>query len=333
MTRLARRVPAPAWLLGLPLNLSACAGEPLTLGLTEPIAVESAQFVEGALPGSSPLSDEELVEGVSPVSPNITSYDLSNQLILPGEPAKSLRGRASSDALAVGVRIEGEGSGYWLIPTRLADPMNQNELGWDLRAAFNPGLTPGRRRLLLSAVGDGERSGTQTAIQLCIANPIPDNNNVCDPRRIPPELVVSLAWDVAADLDLRVVTPEGKVVDAKHPSTALPDEDGNIDASSVGVGRIDRDSNAGCRIDGLQRENLVFPSLPAPGNYLVYANLYDDCGQESVSFDVTYHVSTLGTEPDTFAVKRTFRQAGALQAVHANGGSALGMYVSNFVIP
>jgi hypothetical protein len=318
-----------AW---LPL-LTACGGEPITRGLTEPISVESAHFVEGDLPGAPPLSDEELVAGLKPVPPNVTSYDLSNQLILPGEPSKSLRGRTSTDALAVGVRLEGEGNGYWLVPTRLAEPMNQGELGWDLRAAFNPGLTPGLKRLLLTAVGEGERAGTQTAVKICISNPIPDNNNACDPSRSPPELVVSLSWDAAVDLDLRVVTPEGKVVDAKHPSTALADEDGNVDPSVEGTGLIDRDSNANCHIDGLQRESLVFDVLPSSGDYLVYANLYDACGENAVNFDVSYHVASAGSEPDTFTVARTFRQAGALQAAHANGGHALGMYVADFIVP
>lgn len=324
---------ARAWLVASALPLAACGGEPVTRGLTEPISVESAQFVEGDLPGITALSDEQITAGDKPVPPNVTSYDLSNQLILPGEPAKSLRGRTSTDALAVGVRIEGEGSGYWLVPTRVADPQNQGELGWDLRAAFNPNLTPGLKRLLLTAIGDGEQSGTQTGVKICIGNPIPDNNNVCDNKRPPPEFVVSLAWDAAVDLDLRVVTPEGKIVDSKHPTTALADEDGNVDTSADGLGHIDRDSNADCRFDGLQRESLVFDVLPTSGNYLVYANLYDGCGEETVNFDVTYHVQTPGAEPDTYAVAQTLRQAGSLQAVHANGGRGLGMYATNFIIP
>jgi hypothetical protein len=322
-----------AALLAVLLLAPACGGEPVTRGLTEPISVESAQFVAGALPGEPPLSDEEVIAGAKPLSPNVTSYDLASQLILPGEPSKSLRGRASIDALAIGVRIEDEGNGYWLVPTRVADPMNQGELGWDLRAAFNANLSPGLKRLLLAAVGDGARAGTQTAVKICVGSPIPDNDNVCDARRTPPELVVSLAWDAAVDLDLRVVTPEGKIVDAKHPSTALADEDGNVDPSVEGTGLIDRDSNANCHIDGLQRESLVFDVLPSSGAYLVYANLYDACGENSVNFEVSYHVASAGSEPDTFSVTRTFRQAGALQAVHANGDRALGLYVADFIVP
>jgi hypothetical protein len=320
-------------LAALPLLLSACGAEPVTRGLTEPISIESAQFVEGALPGGAPLTDEQLIAGDKPLPPHVTSYDLSNQLVSPGEPGKSIRGRASPEALAVGARIEGEGSGYWLLPTGIADVMNQNELAWSFRAAFNPQLTPGRQRLLLAAIGEGGRAGTQSAVDLCIGSLIPDNDNVCDPKRQPPDLVVSLAWDSPVDLDLRVITPEGKIVDSKHPSTALADEDDVVDPTLDGTGVIDRDSNRDCLLDGLQRENLVFGTLPPSGNYLVYANLYDACSEDTVNFDVTFHVSVAGVEPDTFAVTQSFRQAGALQAVHANGGKGLGMYVGNFIIP
>jgi hypothetical protein len=322
-----------AGLLTLALPALACGGEPVTRGLTEPLAVEAAQFVDGRLPGLPPLTDQEQVDGVAPAEPRITSYDLANQLISPGEPAKSLRGRASPAALAVGVRLADFGSGYWLVPTRNADALNQDELAWDLRAAFNPQLSPGRKQLLLAAIGPDGTSGTQTSVELCIGNLVPDNDNVCDPRRAPPDLVISLAWDAPVDLDLRVVTPEGKIVDAKHPTTALPDEEGAVDASADGVGRLDRDSNRACLIDASQRENLVFERLPSSGTYLVYANLHDACGESNVNFDVSFHVGTLGQQPDTFAVERTFREAGSSQAVHANGGRALGMYVTSFVVP
>jgi hypothetical protein len=326
VSRFARATALVALTLG-------CGGEPVTRGLTEPVAVEAAQFVDGTLPGLPPLTDQQQIDGVTPEEPRVTSYDLANQLILPGEPAKSLRGRASPDALAVGVRLADTGSGYWLVPTRSADPLNQGELAWDLRASFNPQLTPGRKRLLLAAIGEDGSAGTQTSIELCIGNTIPDNDNVCDPRRSPPELVISLGWDAPVDLDMRVVTPDGKIVDSKHPTTALPDEEGDVDPSGDGIGQLDRDSNRACLIDASQRENLVFSLLPPSGTYLVYANLYDACGEASVNFEVSFHVGTLGDEPDTFAVARTFRQSGSLQAVHANGGRELGMYVTSFVVP
>ncbi|HXK16598.1 MAG TPA: hypothetical protein VNG33_02245, partial [Polyangiaceae bacterium] len=67
------------------------------------------------------------------------------------------------------------------------------------------------------------------------------------------------------------------------------------------------------------------------GTYLIYANLYDACGQSGVHFDVSLHTAVPGEEPDTFAVKQTFRQAGELQAIQANGGAKLGMFLTSFV--
>ena len=95
-------------------------------------------------------------------------------------------------------------------------------------------------------------------------------------------------------------------------------------------GLIQNDSFANCVAEGRRRENLVFETTPPSGTYLVYANLYDACGQDSVHFDVTLHVAVPGREPDTFAALETYRKAGELQAVHANGGAKLGLFVTSF---
>jgi uncharacterized protein YfaP (DUF2135 family) len=143
--------------------------------------------------------------------------------------------------------------------------------------------------------------------------------------------VISLAWDAPVDMDLRVVTPSGKVVDSKHPTTAVEDENGNLEPFAAGAGVIDHDAFANCIPQGQRRENLVFQSAPSPGTYLIYADLFDSCGEPDVHFDVSMHVAAAGTAADTFAVKETYRQAGQLQALHENGGAKLGMFVSSFV--
>jgi YD repeat-containing protein len=82
--------------------------------------------------------------------------------------------------------------------------------------------------------------------------------------------------------------------------------------------------------EGTRRENLVFQTPPSSGTYLIYANLYDACQESSVDFDVSLHTAVPGDEPDTFVTKQTFHQAGQLQAVHANGGAKLGLFVTSF---
>jgi hypothetical protein len=50
-----------------------------------------------------------------------------------------------------------------------------------------------------------------------------------------------------------------------------------------------------------------------------------------VRFDVSLHVAVPGEEPDTFAVKQTYRQSGELQAIQANAGAQLGTFLTSFV--
>lgn len=317
--------------LGGALALAACSGDPLTVALNEPIRISDAQFREGALPGSPPLTSEQIRAGETPKEPLVSGITLQNLLIPPREPARTISGLTSKGSVAVGVRFEDLGTGYWLLPTRAVDT-ESNGLEWRFRAAFAGGLPPGTHRLLFAAVDAEGRSGTQTPLTLCLAPEIPDNGSSCDPSQTPPALVVSLSWDAPVDLDLRVVTPSGKVVDSKHPSTAERDSKGKLDLSAPGVGVIDFDSFGGCVPDGRGRESLVFQSAPAPGTYLVYANLFDSCGQTSAAFDVSVNRAVPGDDPDTLRLEETLHQSGQLQAIHENGGGALGLYVTAFTV-
>jgi hypothetical protein len=317
--------------LACALFASACSDEALVRGLEEPIRVDGAQFREGDLPGLPGLTAEELNAGVKPRSPTVTSLDVTGLSIASRLAEKPFSGRATPDAAAVAVRFPRLGTGYWLIPTASADPLNQGELLWSLRASFGQTTSPGNEVLTFAAVDQDGIAGTQSSIPLCLEAEVPDNGNACDPRIDPPKLVVSLAWNAAVDLDLRVVAPNGKVVDSKHPNTLLPDEDNDIDPREEGAGIFSADSNARCSIDNRQRENLVFQDRPAPGTYLVYASLYDACGEASVAFDASLHASVLAAEGN-FTVAETFHQAGSLQAIHANGGASLGLFVTQFVI-
>jgi hypothetical protein len=323
----------PLGLLFGALSLAACSGEPITQALEEPIRVSTTeyetQFIEGELPGLAPLTADEINAGEKPRAPNVTSVNLASASIPPREPSRTLSGLASPDSVAIGVRLEGLGSGYWVFPTSSADAVNDGALEWKFSAAFGGDLPPGKRRLLLSGIDAAGHAGTQLGLTLCLQPEIPDNGNACDPTQNPPALVVSLGWDAAVDLDLRVITPSGKVVDSKHPTTAEQDDGGKLDPTDEGVGAIDHDSFANCATDGRRRENLVFQSEPEPGTYLVYANLYDACGESGAGFDVSLHVATIG-EDDTEQLTETFRQAGSISAFNANGGAKLGTYVTSF---
>lgn len=324
-------VPHRTWsgCLALALGLFACSGEPLTQALEQPIRIPDAQFREGDLPGLPPLTAAEINAGEKPVTPAVITASVGN-LIPPGEAARSVTGHASTDSVAVGVRFAELGTGYWVLPTRSADATSGGALEWGFRAAFARGVPPGRHQLLFAAFDAEGRSGNQLELTLCLAPEIPDNGNACIPSQAPPELVVSLGWDAPVDLDLRVITPSGKLTDSKAPTTAPLNKEGKPDPEAEEIGVIAYDSFAGCVPDGRRRESLVFQNKPPSGTYLVYVNLYDACGQRAVHFDVSLHQPARGEERGTFTTRETFRQAGQLEAVHANGGSALGLFVTSF---
>lgn len=317
-----------SWLRGLVLlvagQLIACSNEELTPALEEPIRVTSAQFRKGQLPGSPPPSDPE----ADVPTPKVTSIFLAGLVVAPGYSGKRISGRASTDAVAVGVRLLDLGQGYWVFPVGAPDPTANGEYSWSARLDFSREVPAGEHELLLVALDKDGRAGAQFSSRLCFSSALGDDS-VCNPREAPPSAVVSLAWNSAADVDLRVVTPGGKVADPKHPSTALAVDAGvPIDPAEPGVGVIDRDSVRACVGDGIQRENLIFSDSPSTGGYSIYANLYEACGLPGVTFTLTIHRASAGEDGGAPVLTETFRRSGTLLAADANGGAKLGMFVT-----
>lgn len=310
------------------LGALGCSEESLTRGLTEPLSVDTAQFVEGALPGILTDSDEAKSEAATKLA-NLRSFSALT-IVPPGAVDRGISGTATAGSVAVGFRFEDIGTGYWVLPTTTADVFTENELAWGGLASYARKPAAGKHRLLAVALDGKGRAGVQSSLSVCLLPEVPDNGNVCDPKKDPPKLVISLAWNSPVDLDLRVVTPDGKIVDAKHPTTALADENGKVDPTAEGLGHILQDSNASCQIDGQQRENLIFQARPPAGKYLVYANLYEACDQPSVEFTMTLHSSI--PADDHFTQLETLRKSGGLQAIHANGGASLGTFLTQFSI-
>lgn len=306
--------------LGLAFTLG-CSGESLTRGLEEPIQVQGAQFMEGSLPGSAPADE--------PKAPHPTTLASVGRTLEQGSLGITVTGRATPDAESIGVALHnGGGSGYWVLPVGTPEPQFNDEPTFGFSVAF-AGDIAGMQRVRVAAIDKHGKSGTQAEIELCVAPRVPDHLNACVPTIAPPELVVSLSWDRAVDLDLIVVTPSGKVVSPKDPSTLLVDDDGNpLPDQAVGV--FDLDSNADCAHDGRRLENLVFDEEPEPGRYLIYANLFDPCGENSVHFTTALYEKIRGEEADTYAVNRTLETHGVLSSAQANAGTKLGTFVTQF---
>jgi uncharacterized protein YfaP (DUF2135 family) len=100
------------------------------------------------------------------------------------------------------------------------------------------------------------------------------------------ELVVTLTWDTEVDVDLHVMDPLGNEIYHGAPSSLDPFAHG-ASASSASPGVLDVDSNAGCIIDGLRQEDVIWAGAPPSGHYLVRVDTPSLCGQASSHWTVS----------------------------------------------
>ncbi|HLK36664.1 MAG TPA: hypothetical protein VKU41_07910 [Polyangiaceae bacterium] len=322
-------VAATSWAAGCPEP-----GQSAYVTSSEPIQVHGAQFVPGPLPGAPPAPPEEAgAEGgvdaaASSAEPglSITNVTFASQLVLPGQSGKSVSGRATKDAVAVGIRFADMGSGYWVVPVGGLEPQFPGEITFGFSADFEADDPPGNHSLELVALSAAGAAGQQTDVQLCVGSRVPDKYHACDPTTAPPAAVISLRWDTNFDVDLHVITPQGIDI---NPKTQI------VDALVDGGARpppnapaIDRDSLLRCVPDGIRQEDLVFQDIPPSGKYEIYADPYDSCGQSAVRFDLTVYQSS-GICPDCRLVP-LFTRGGELLAVQANGGTSAGTFVVEY---
>ena len=315
--------------------LLGCSSESLTAGVTEPIRVSygsgrNAQFFSGELPGSPPLSDEEILSGVEPQPPT-ASLDVSLGNVRQAETGFVASGATSSEAVAIGIRFMDLGSGYWVFPVTGLDPTRPGTYNWNATLDFGGNIAPGTHLLGVVAIDAAGHGGSQATIPLCVLSDIPDNSSACSATAKPPFSVLSLNWDTAVDLDLRIITPQGKVVDPKHPSTAVA-VDGKFDPTAPNTGVFDTDAERHCVHTGYRRENLVWQDPPLPGTYFAYVSLFDACGQAAVRFNLSLNRPGPAAEDGTHALESTYSQAGEMLAADADAGTKLGLFVTEFSV-
>lgn len=287
-------------------------------GIGEPIRVREGTFIPGALPGAPDGADGE----------RVTQLNYVNVVVTWNQAGRTLSGLATPGAYSVGVRWAGAGSGYWVVPTGVIDPFTDERV-WSLTADFGDGIPTGVQQLEAVVFDEAGRAGPKTTADLCVVSDRADGPG-CDPTRQPQVAAIALSWDSDVDLDLVVQTPDGKTVDWRHASTATP-VDGRITPEALrapDVGVLTRNSNAGCVIDHIGREEVVWRAAPKEGPYVVFANLNDACGQPSVSFVAT----VLRADADGKLVE-TQRATGQLTALAANGGARLGTRLLEVVLP
>lgn len=308
-----------------------CGGASSSSGVDQPIRVRHAQLRSGPLPGALPI-DGSVNDG-----PHTTSETVgASYAVALGSQAVTIRGRASTNAVAVAIAFLDLGDAHWVFPVGAPDLANGGEYQWSVVADFGRDIPPGLHTLGFAAIDASGNAGIQRTWELCFVPDVPENGYTCQAANVDggvalPKSVISLSWNTQVDLDLVIVTPEGKVVSAKAPSTASVDG-GTIPDSTLldpTVGHLTRDSNPGCALDGRRLESLVFDGTPPPGTYRVYARFFSACAQNSVAYSLdVYRPSAGGT-----SLERTSEYRGQLLALQANGGSTLGTLVTEITFP
>jgi len=318
---------AAAWVIGV--TSVSCADEQVskTAALEEPIRIAAGQFITGALPGlPQPPDSEDAGPGKTPL---VSDVQVLTNTIAPGMAGLDFGGHASANAQTVEVRFADLGTGYWVVPVGVPDPSANNALTWQFTADFGHAIAPGPHTLLFAAVDANGASGTQLGVPFCVDTPVPDNFNACSPKIAPPAAVLSLTWNAAVDLDLIVRTPSGVTVGGKNVTTAPPGT--SVKAASGGSnGVLDHDSNRGCVLDGIQREDVVWQTTPPAGTYAVWADLFGACGKPAVSLTVSLWIAEAGSDGGRRLVEQPPLAVGELVAAQANGGTAPGLYLGSF---
>jgi hypothetical protein len=300
-----------------------CGGEPSVSGQDEPLRVAGAVFKAGALPGHT--ADNAPDSGAAAQRLAVTSVETASTVLRPAQTQKKFNGRATDDGYAIALSFVGLGSGYWVKPLDEPDTAYPGELSWRVALELAADLPLGNQKLAFVTIDSHGQGGVQQTLDVCVAPRFDTSLNACDPTQTPPAALISLTWDVPSDLDLVVQTPSGKLVNARSPSTLAKHD--MAEDGTFGVLYTAQGTTCG---DVVQEEDLIWRSAdPEPGDYLVYANLFNACGKSTTHFALSAYARTSGELPDTYELTPVQSVVhGELLAGDANGGSSTGLFVT-----
>jgi hypothetical protein len=243
---------------------ASCAGVQADAGYDAYMQVPGAQFVRGPMPQGSASG------------PSVRQISLTNDNIWAGLANDPLSGALDPAATAAAIGLQGD-VGYWIVLAGPPSEANPTDPTYSATLQFSEGIILGSYTLVVRGVDQDGNFGPAST-QILVAEPSPLN---------PPatgDLVVTLTWDTESNLDLHVVDPAGLDIYWGNQSSQPPFSFDQTDGGSYGY--IDYDSNAGCIIDGLRREDAIWPNPPPSGQYTVRVDAPSLCGQPDANWKV-----------------------------------------------
>jgi hypothetical protein len=233
-------------------------------GLAARLQIAGAQYRPGPLPAPSG-------------GPDAVALRSSHAAVTIGSVRERITGVLGEATRGAVIGIDGVDGG-WLVPAGLPALDTPDHPSVSATIALADDFPPGPFTLVVAGSDAEGRFGAPATTTL-IADPAP-----------PPAgtLVIGLAWDAAADLDLHVVDPLGGEAWSDDPNTWVPPPPGEpVDPGAYLAGGIlDRDGNAGCHRDGRPREHVVWTRPPPPGVYVVRVDARSMCGAASAAWYV-----------------------------------------------
>jgi len=259
--------------------LAACADDASPeLGLGDLLYVDGAQYRPGPFPPASG-------------GPDVLSLVPTNPTIVIGTHDQVVRGLLAPGAQAAIVGIDGA-RGAWIVPAGAPDFATPDDPKLTATVGFGAALPPGSFELVAAAVDGDGRIGAATSAELIAAPAVPPDGDV----------VVTLAWTGAADLDLHVIDGAGSEAWQGHPNTwqqPPPGTPGVDPCSWASGGILDHDANMDCARSGQTTEDVVWttrtclgrvvaPVIPS-GTYTVRVEVRAMCGDANAPWAVTVY--------------------------------------------
>lgn len=209
--------------------------------------------------------------------PSVLDARLTTNDALPGERAKPVEGTLDVAATGVLVGLRGD-AGHWRLPAEVPSVLEPDFPSFSFAIDFSLDVPLGEQTLLIAATDEDGRVGEAAELPITLR---PSATREA-------ELIVALAWDVEADLDLRVVLPSGVEISKSNINSYQPPAPGELPSSSPDDGGVlDFDSNAQCVIDGRKREEVYFVAEPPRGEYRVLVDAFSLCGAGPANWSVT----------------------------------------------
>lgn len=245
------------------LSLLALGGIACTSGQAADVGSRASLQVRGGAFYAEALPDQ--ADG-----PRVEAAYLGQTVFPAAFQNKSFNGVLSVDATAAAVALAGD-AGYWVVPAG-PPPVETPDLpSFDAALSFSASLAAGPHELLVAAVDGGGRFGPRKTVAFTLSErPLPEG-----------QLVFSLFWDRPSDLDLRVVLPDGVAVDKDNVNSWRAQGNASDSEGFRDGGLLDFDSNAQCRIDGRNNENVVFSAAPPSGRYVAQVLTFSLCGESA----------------------------------------------------